>query len=176
MNRKRQNNQQELALEPKDRGEAPARGDEETEPFMAKSATENPAFSRLNSIEPPCTDPYARWCGRGGAERLPPIPIVGHLADIANQADDVRSSGIMRTSRQSPAAMTASLLPCVTTDSNLIVRVSHPIPASRIVTVILPPGLVSANGEDHLWRTPDSQKNPAAFSSPRRGRRTRDRS
>jgi RNA-directed DNA polymerase len=53
VNRKRQNNQQELALEPKDRGEAPARGDEETEPFMAKSATENPAFSRLNSIEPP---------------------------------------------------------------------------------------------------------------------------
>jgi len=26
-------------------------------------------------LEPPCTDPYARWCGRGGAERLPPIPI-----------------------------------------------------------------------------------------------------
>src|SRR5512135_375402 len=21
------------------------------------------------------TDPYARWCGRGGAARLPPIPI-----------------------------------------------------------------------------------------------------
>ena len=79
MNRKRQNNQQELALEPKDRGEAPARGDEETEPFMAKSATENPAFSRLNSIEPPCTDPYARWCGRGGAVRLPPIPIAATL-------------------------------------------------------------------------------------------------
>src|SRR5262245_18822851 len=29
----------------------------------------------LNSIEPPCTDPYARWCGRGGAARLPLIPI-----------------------------------------------------------------------------------------------------
>src|SRR4029077_16244703 len=28
-------------------------------------------------LEPPCTDPYARWCGRRGAERLPPIPIVG---------------------------------------------------------------------------------------------------
>jgi hypothetical protein len=27
-------------------------------------------------LEPPCTDPYARWCGRGGAARLPPIPIV----------------------------------------------------------------------------------------------------
>src|ERR1700730_18351025 len=34
-----------LALEPKDRGEAPARGDGETEPFMAKSATENSAFT-----------------------------------------------------------------------------------------------------------------------------------
>lgn len=45
MNRKRQNNQQVLALEPKDRGEAPARGDGETEPFMAKSATENSAFT-----------------------------------------------------------------------------------------------------------------------------------
>jgi hypothetical protein len=28
-------------------------------------------------LEPPCTDPYARWCGRGGAARLPPIPIFG---------------------------------------------------------------------------------------------------
>ena len=28
------------------------------------------------SVEPPCTDPYARWCGRGGAARLPPIPII----------------------------------------------------------------------------------------------------
>ena len=45
MNRKRQNNQQVLALEPKYRGEAPARGDEETEPFMAKSATESSAFT-----------------------------------------------------------------------------------------------------------------------------------
>src|SRR6266481_5861308 len=27
------------------------------------------------SIEPPYTDPYVRWCGRGGAARLPPIPI-----------------------------------------------------------------------------------------------------
>lgn len=45
MNRTRQNNQQVLALESKDRGEAPARGDGETDPFMAKSATENSAFT-----------------------------------------------------------------------------------------------------------------------------------
>ena len=25
------------------------------------------------------TDPYVRWCGRGGAERLPPIPITKPL-------------------------------------------------------------------------------------------------
>ena len=30
-------------------------------------------------LEPPCTDPYARWCGRGGAARLPPIPIFDPL-------------------------------------------------------------------------------------------------
>src|SRR5882724_12110512 len=28
-------------------------------------------------LEPPYTDPYVRWCGRGGAARLPPIPIIG---------------------------------------------------------------------------------------------------
>jgi hypothetical protein len=28
-------------------------------------------------LEPPYTDPYVRWCGRGGAARLPPIPIFG---------------------------------------------------------------------------------------------------
>src|SRR6516164_9334277 len=39
-------------------------------------------------LEPPCTEPYARWCGRGGAARLPPIPI-----DIADpQGDDVATT------------------------------------------------------------------------------------
>ncbi len=30
---------------------------------------------KLNQSEPPCTDPYARWCGRSGAARPRPIPI-----------------------------------------------------------------------------------------------------
>jgi hypothetical protein len=30
---------------------------------------------KLNPIEPPCYGPVARWCGRGGAARRPPIPI-----------------------------------------------------------------------------------------------------
>ena len=29
----------------------------------------------VSAVEPLCTDPYARWCGRGGAVRVPPIPI-----------------------------------------------------------------------------------------------------
>jgi hypothetical protein len=37
-------------------------------------------------LEPPCTDPYARWCGRGGAARLPPIPIFGPLPPNACNA------------------------------------------------------------------------------------------
>ena len=31
-------------------------------------------------LEPPGADPHAGWCGRGGAARLPPIPIV-HRVD-----------------------------------------------------------------------------------------------
>src|SRR6516164_4429138 len=32
------------------------------------------------TLEPPDTDPYVRWCGRGGVARLPPIPIKGRSA------------------------------------------------------------------------------------------------
>jgi hypothetical protein len=44
-------------------GRSPSRLGDRTERTVSQSA------------EPPCTDPYARWCGRGGAVRLPPIPI-----------------------------------------------------------------------------------------------------
>ena len=39
----------------------------------------------LSTGLPPFTDPYARWCGRGGAARLPPIPI--NLQRVMNSAD-----------------------------------------------------------------------------------------
>ena len=43
----------------------------------------SPIFGRsalAQLLEPPYTDPYVRWCGRGGAERLPPIPMcAGHV-------------------------------------------------------------------------------------------------
>src|SRR5262245_10276482 len=55
---------------------------EGTESLLAKRETQSPATGGShrrprNSIEPPCTDPYARWRGRGGAARLPPIPLNG---------------------------------------------------------------------------------------------------
>jgi hypothetical protein len=28
-----------------------------------------------NQLEPPCTDPYARWCGRGRRVTVAPMPI-----------------------------------------------------------------------------------------------------
>ena len=69
MRTRRQNIQLELALEPVAKGEARSPDTQGTEARTAHAEPERPA------VEPPCTDPYARWCGRGGAARLPPIPI-----------------------------------------------------------------------------------------------------
>src|SRR5271166_6608676 len=43
-------------------------------PPSAKSET-NLRPSSAQVTEPPYADPHVRWCGRGGAARLPPIPI-----------------------------------------------------------------------------------------------------
>src|SRR5215471_5327497 len=32
-------------------------------------------FARASIAEPPCTDPYARWCGRGRRVTAAPIPM-----------------------------------------------------------------------------------------------------
>lgn len=43
----------------------------------------------LDPVEPPCTDPYARWCGRGGVARCPPIPI--NHQDVQIGAESIQS-------------------------------------------------------------------------------------
>jgi hypothetical protein len=51
--------------------------------------------------EPPGTDPYARWCGRGGAVRRPPIPICGppDVAVASAQCEFSNSAGKLGTPR-----------------------------------------------------------------------------
>jgi len=45
--------------------------------FTERLAAWPARVTRLNQPNRRGTDPYARWCGRGAAVRLPPIPIVG---------------------------------------------------------------------------------------------------
>src|SRR6202022_3673249 len=49
-------------------------------------------------LEPPYTDPYVRWCGRGGAARLPPIPIGSLLSHQDLRA--TRAILLLRRNRQ----------------------------------------------------------------------------
>jgi len=36
-----------------------------------------------NRLEPPCTDPYARWCGRGRRVTAAPMPMyAGHVQQL----------------------------------------------------------------------------------------------
>jgi hypothetical protein len=88
MSGSRQNTQRKLTRRANERGEAPSAGTSRAEPVMAAAAHESPAATwlyrplKLNPIEPPCTDPYARWCGRGGAARRPPIPVIAALRPV----------------------------------------------------------------------------------------------
>jgi hypothetical protein len=54
---------------------------------LACSKTGHQRRQLAQLLEPPCTDPYARWCGRGGVARLPPIPISG-LRDLGNRSPE----------------------------------------------------------------------------------------
>ena len=78
----RQKIQYSLALEPAHQGETPVGGCQGTEPVVAKLAPQSPALAPTSCRCPSLTpsnrrvrDPYARWCGRGGTARCPPIPI-----------------------------------------------------------------------------------------------------
>src|ERR1700757_4602822 len=81
---KRLNIQLRLDFSSAPTGEARQAGREDIESLSAMHEPERPTkkwFSIVlaHLLEPPCTDPYARWCGRGGAARLPPIPIAATL-------------------------------------------------------------------------------------------------
>jgi hypothetical protein len=76
---RRQKIQSRLACAHKRKGEARTFGREgSNRPWRdTKSKPGRDVDSRLGfTAEPPCADPHARWCGRGRAVRLPPIPIL----------------------------------------------------------------------------------------------------
>ena len=65
----RQNIQMRLAFPEGDWGEAPGGSREGTEMPVAVCAPESPAEETAQPAEPPCTDPYARWCDRESLRR-----------------------------------------------------------------------------------------------------------
>src|SRR5258708_36659994 len=75
MSGKRQKTQTSRALERVARGEPPVSDHEGAEPLVAKPAPESPALQAYPDRTAVVRDPYARWCGRGGTARCPPIPI-----------------------------------------------------------------------------------------------------
>ena len=92
-----------LALEPAHQGETPVGGCQGTEPVVAKPAPQSPALAptpcRCPSLTPSnrrVRDPYARWCGRGGAARCPPIPIIGASCPLPRVVAKVASPNPQR--------------------------------------------------------------------------------
>src|SRR6266576_5373934 len=59
----------------------PERNLEAAKPPSAKGET-NLRPSPAQVTEPPYADPHVRWCGRGRAARLPPIPILARGTQI----------------------------------------------------------------------------------------------
>src|ERR1022692_2031698 len=92
---KQQNTQIELDFASAQTGEAREAGRDGAEPSGAMTGTENPARipslfeeCQRNRLEPPCTDPYARWCGRGRRVTAAPMPI--NVLYVLQSSDPVR--------------------------------------------------------------------------------------
>src|SRR5271166_3008180 len=83
MSGKRQKIQYSLALESVARGETPVSDHQGAEPLVAKPVPESPALQAQPDRTAAVRDPYARWCGRGGTVRCPPIPIFGQIPSKA---------------------------------------------------------------------------------------------
>src|ERR1017187_931848 len=80
---KQQNTQIELDFSSALTGEAREAGREGAGPSGAMTGTENPARipslfgeCQRNGLQPPRTDPHARWCGRGRRVTAAPMPII----------------------------------------------------------------------------------------------------
>src|ERR1700752_336342 len=100
---KRLNIQLRLDFSSAPTGEARQAGREDIESLSAGHEPERPTNTWFSIVlaqllEPPCTDPYPRWCGRGGAARLPPIPIAATLCvGPFRKSRDVRLESGMQT-------------------------------------------------------------------------------
>jgi len=76
-------------------------------------------------IEPPDADPLVRWCGRGGAARLPPIPIDFKLHNAsfaqARKARQMNLDSLRSAADLSPAdrAVVDALPACYETDTTV---------------------------------------------------------
>src|ERR1039458_3529461 len=112
---KQQNTQIELDFSSALTGAAREAGREGAEPSGAMTGTENPA--RIPSLfeecerkrlDPPCTDPYARWCGRGRRVNAAPMPI--NVLYVLQSSDPVRPLP-PRTARPCALIPPAPLLP-----------------------------------------------------------------
>ena len=65
----------------------------------------------LNPINRRGTDPYARWCGRGGAARLPAIPInQGRRHPVRGRSGLILTGELVPSAQASNAGMPASIL------------------------------------------------------------------
>ena len=90
-----------------------------------------PSLTRSNRR---CTDPYARWCGRGGVARRPPIPISRRQPDIPDRAVYV---AIGRKSAPTPVAPgrtgvgEQAVVPCER-EMALTARSGRPLSAQRL--------------------------------------------
>jgi hypothetical protein len=82
----RQNTQRKLARVPGEKGETLIAGDLGAEPVTAETEPESSAATLRVEAQPGRTaevrDPYARWCGRGGAARASPYPDLWHSPSV----------------------------------------------------------------------------------------------
>ena len=89
---------------------------------------------QLKSVEPPCTDPYARWCGRGGAVRLPPIPI--RSSPRVHRMDHSLPTGYERWKRPRCRPATAGSRDGITTWASAAYFVYRPFPGTSTLTEV----------------------------------------